>query len=213
MAPGWRHRERYVSICEDPSKDWQSCKHDMTYSLIFFLTLFTLFALLDCATLPSWRMNRSTIMNLYITSRDLACIAIVAFFCADIGLDVMRDSRYAVSSGWWHLSWVVIVAISLIAKLGPALICCLPSWATRQSFGNANNKIPSFSSRRGLKGRDETPSKGHLSSAHKKFKEDRKFSLRRRSTAKMSPYAVPEESSSSMPANSPTKTTNNASSD
>ena len=66
-------------------------------------------------------------------------VAIVAFFCADIGLDVMRDSRYAVSSGWWHLSWVVIVAIALIAKLGPALICCLPSWATRQSFGNANN--------------------------------------------------------------------------
>ena len=160
--------ERYMSICEDPSKDWQSCKQDMTYSLIFFLTLFTLFALLDCATLPSWRMNRSTIMNLYITSRDLACIAIVAFFCADIGLDVMRDSRYAVSSGWWHLSWVLIVAIVLFSKLGPALICCLPSYARRQSLGNANHTMSGFLSQKGSNGGNETLRQEHLSSAHKR---------------------------------------------
>ena len=45
-----------------------------------------------------WRINRGVCMNVIFTGWDLCCIAVVTFFGADVGLDVMRDSRYATTS-------------------------------------------------------------------------------------------------------------------
>ena len=192
---------RYIGICEDAAAQRLECAHDVTYSLIFFGVLFTLFALLDCTTMNTWRMNRGLCTNLVFTGRDLFCIAVVAFFGADVGLDVIRDSRYATSSPIWHLSWVFILTIAVVAKIGPMLMCCLPAWAKNSNLSGAGSGGSSAHStslqRSGSKGRGlNALPKEPKSSELKKFKEARKIRRRRLSVKSKSAYVVHEESSS-----------------
>ena len=84
-------------------------------------------------TLSGW-LHRIQVVFL-----ETVMCAVVAFFVADLGLDVFRvqyrdgSSEVAYNNVLFYVAVIVPLFLSLCARAGPCLVYCLPEWARSQS--------------------------------------------------------------------------------
>ena len=195
---------RTIGICTNVNADeYENCEKEKIYFLILFGVTFCLFALVDVAPINMWAIPGDC-NRLRIIITELFLCAIVALFCADVGLDLIR-THVNFHSVLWHAAWLMPFVISLVARIPPCLICCLPLWA-RSHQARANHGERSFAVARSRSGRDidipnkPTPSdntnatkskQGHKS-AKQKFKDKRLGgNLRRSKTRRTTLTALP----------------------
>ena len=178
-----------------------NCDSDTITFVLLFTFTFLIFSLLDVAPINMFALSGDW-HRIQVIFTELFLCSIVAFLVADIALDLFRTHIHW--NNWlWHLAWMMPFILSLLARLGPCLICCLPTWA-RSHQARANRPEVSMAINRTKSGREitvpERPTMdltnaaksvimsstggGRKKSAKQKFKDKRKAGTLRRAVTK-----------------------------
>ena len=187
------HQRRIISTCTQE----ELCS--TTIFQILFGIFFLFFFVQDIPAINMWTLS-GWLHRIQVVFLETVMCAVVAFFVADLGLDVFRvqyrdgSSEVAYNNVLFYVAVIVPLFLSLCARAGPCLVYCLPEWARSQShqvrISKSSKKMdPAPRPLRSSRGADRTTTtppppptttttttRKNSKSAKQKFKDNRAFS-------------------------------------